>query len=187
MPAFKPPESRNAADDADVVAVLLAVLFLGITFVAVVVRRRSRPTRASPEDRHQPGRRRDSTARDRSLFYLFQTFTALILFLAANTSLQRLPAPRRDPRPTDGYMPRQFSFRGDRLAFTSGVLILSVVAIALLLALRRRDTHALIPLYSVGVFIAFTVGQSRDDPALAARAAAGLAVAARDQRVRAAR
>jgi len=92
------------------------------------------------------------------LFYLFQTFTALILFLAANTSYNAFPR-LAAILATDGYMPRQFSFRGDRLAFTSGVLILSVVAVGLLLGFNG-ETHALIPLYSVGVFIAFTVGQS---------------------------
>ena len=55
-------------------------------------------------------------------------------------------------------MPRQFGFRGDRLAFSSGIVMLAAVAIALCLAVRRRH-HALIPLYSVGVFIAFTLSQ----------------------------
>ena len=91
-------------------------------------------------------------------FYLFQTFTALILFLAANTSYNAFPR-LAAILALDGYMPRQFSFRGDRLAFTSGVVILSLVAISLLLAFGGQ-THALIPLYSVGVFVAFTVGQS---------------------------
>ncbi|MEP7158659.1 MAG: amino acid permease, partial [Chloroflexota bacterium] len=59
----------------------------------------------------------------------------------------------------DGYMPRQFSFRGDRLAFNSGIIVLSIVALVLLIAFGG-ETHALIPLYSVGVFVAFTIGQS---------------------------
>jgi hypothetical protein len=91
-------------------------------------------------------------------FYLFQTFTALILFLAANTSYNAFPR-LAAILARDGYMPRQFSFRGDRLAFTSGIVILSIVAVGLIVAFGG-ETHALIPLYSVGVFVAFTVGQS---------------------------
>ena len=91
-------------------------------------------------------------------FYLFQIFTALILFLAANTSYAAFPR-LGAILARDGYMPRQFSFRGDRLAFTSGILVLSAVAIALIVVFGG-DTHALIPLYSVGVFISFTISQS---------------------------
>ena len=91
-------------------------------------------------------------------FYLFQTFTALILFLAANTSYNAFPR-LAAILARDGYMPRQFSFRGDRLAFNSGIVVLSIVALVLLVAFGG-DTHALIPLYSVGVFVAFTIGQS---------------------------
>ena len=91
-------------------------------------------------------------------FYLFQAFTALILFLAANTSYDAFPR-LGAILARDGYMPRQFSFRGDRLAFTSGIVVLSAVAIALIV-IFRGDTHALIPLYSVGVFISFTISQA---------------------------
>src|SRR5207247_10006903 len=84
-------------------------------------------------------------------FYLFQAFTALILFLAANTSFNAFPR-LAAILATDGYMPRTFAFRGDRLAFTSGIVILSAVAIALLV-LFGGNTTALIPLCSVGVVI----------------------------------
>src|SRR6185437_4664491 len=92
------------------------------------------------------------------LFYLYQTFTALILFLAANTSFNAFPR-LAAILASDGYMPRQFSFRGDRLAFTSGIVILSVAA-SVLIVIFGGITTALIPLYAVGVFIAFTIGQS---------------------------
>jgi hypothetical protein len=91
-------------------------------------------------------------------FYLFQAFTALILFLAANTSFNAFPR-LAAILAIDGYMPRQMSFRGDRLAFTHGILIISVVEISLL-TLFGGNTTALIPLYSVGVFISFTISQS---------------------------
>jgi amino acid transporter len=157
VPAFKPPEPRNAATTLGVVAILLVILFLGITFVA-----HSFGILPTPEG--QPTRTVISQVAGEIYgegtlpFYLFQTFTALILFLAANTSYNAFPR-LGAILAQDGYMPRQFAFRGDRLAFTSGVLILTVAAVALLLAFNG-ETHALIPLYSVGVFMAFTVGQS---------------------------
>jgi amino acid transporter len=156
VPAFKPPESKNAATTLTAVAILLGVLFIGITFVAdsfgVV-----------PIDHPAPRTVISQVAAitfgDGSIgFYLFQTFTALILFLAANTSYNAFPR-LAAILARDGYMPRQFSFRGDRLAFTSGILILSVVAITLLVAFAGNTT-ALIPLYSVGVFVSFTISQA---------------------------
>jgi amino acid transporter len=155
VPAFKPPEPKNAATTLTAVAIILAILFIGITFVAdsfgVV-----------PVD--NPPRTVISQVAgiifgDGSIgFYLFQTFTALILFLAANTSYNAFPR-LGAILARDGYMPRQFNFRGDRLAFTSGILILSAAAITLLLLFGGRTT-ALVPLYSVGVFLAFTIGQT---------------------------
>jgi amino acid transporter len=155
VPAFKPPEPKNAATTLTAVAIILAILFIGITFVAdsfgVV-----------PVD--NPPRTVISQVAgiifgDGSIgFYLFQTFTALILFLAANTSYNAFPR-LGAILARDGYMPRQFNFRGDRLAFTSGILILSAAAITLLVAFGGRTT-ALVPLYSVGVFLAFTIGQA---------------------------
>ncbi|HEY8238469.1 MAG TPA: APC family permease [Candidatus Limnocylindrales bacterium] len=157
VPAFKPPESKNAATTLTAVAILLAILFLGITFVADSFGILPTPDGQVPKTVISQVAAVIYGA-DTIPFYLFQTFTALILFLAANTSYNAFPR-LAAILATDGYMPRQFSFRGDRLAFTSGVVILSVVAITLLLAFGGQ-THALIPLYSVGVFIAFTVGQS---------------------------
>jgi hypothetical protein len=157
VPAFKPPESKNAATTLTAVAILLAILFLGITFVADSFGILPTPDGQVPKTVISQVAAVIYGA-DTIPFYLFQTFTALILFLAANTSYNAFPR-LAAILATDGYMPRQFSFRGDRLAFTSGVVILSVVAISLLLAFGGQ-THALIPLYSVGVFIAFTVGQS---------------------------
>jgi amino acid transporter len=157
VPAFKPPEPRNAAATLGAVAILLAILFLGITFVAHSFG--ILPTPAGEAPKTVISQVAGVIYGEGTLpFYLFQTFTALILFLAANTSYNAFPR-LAAILAKDGYMPRQFSFRGDRLAFTSGVVILSFVAVGLLL-LFGGETHALIPLYSVGVFIAFTVGQS---------------------------
>jgi amino acid transporter len=155
VPAFKPPEARNAAATLSIVAVLLAVLFIGITFVAdafgiVAI--------DEPAPRTVISQVAATVFGDGSIgFYLFQTFTALILFLAANTSYNAFPR-LAAILARDGYMPRQFSFRGDRLAFTSGIVILSLAAITLLIVFQGNTT-ALIPLYSVGVFVSFTISQ----------------------------
>jgi amino acid transporter len=155
VPAFKPPEPRNAATTLTAVAILLAILFIGITIVAdgfgIV-----------PIDEPAPRTVISQVAGvifgEASIgFYLFQAFTALILFLAANTSYNAFPR-LAAILARDGYMPRQFSFRGDRLAFTSGIVILSIIA-ATLLVVFGGNTTALIPLYSVGVFVSFTISQ----------------------------
>jgi amino acid transporter len=156
VPAFKPPESRNAATTLTAMAILLGVLFLGITFLAdsfgiVPIDFPTTKTVISQVAARIYG--------DNSIFfYFFQAFTALILFLAANTSFNAFPR-LAAILARDGYMPRQMSFRGDRLAFTLGIVILSVVAIALL-TLFGGNTTALIPLYSVGVFVSFTISQT---------------------------
>jgi len=155
VPAFKPPEARNAATTLTAMAILLAVLFVGITFIAnrfgiVAIDTPTTKTVISQVAELAYGH-------GSIFFYLFQTFTALILFLAANTSFNAFPR-LAAILARDGYMPRQFSFRGDRLAFTSGIVILSVLAIALLVAFGGNTT-ALIPLYSIGVFISFTISQ----------------------------
>jgi amino acid transporter len=155
VPAFKPPEARNAANTLTIVAILLAVLFMGITFVAYSF---GIVPIDEPTTKTVISQVAALTFGDGSIgFYLFQTFTALILFLAANTSYNAFPR-LAAILARDGYMPRQFSFRGDRLAFTSGIVILSLVAV-LLLIFFEGNTSALIPLYSVGVFVSFTVSQ----------------------------
>jgi amino acid transporter len=155
VPAFKPPEPRNAATTLTVMAILLATLFVGITFVADAygVVPIDEPTQKTVISQVAAIAFGDGSGG----FYLFQLFTALILVLAANTSYNAFPR-LAAILARDGYMPRQFSFRGDRLAFTSGILILSLAAITLLVAFGGNTT-ALIPLYSVGVFVSFTISQ----------------------------
>jgi hypothetical protein len=132
------------------------VLFIGITFVAdsFGIVPRDFPTVRTVISQVAGTIYGDNTI----FFYLYQTFTALILFLAANTSFNAFPR-LAAILATDGFMPRQFSFRGDRLAFTSGIVILSIAASVLIVAFGGITT-ALIPLYAVGVFIAFTIGQT---------------------------
>ena len=154
VPAFQPPEAKNAANTMLAMAILLAVLFIGITFVSdaygIV------PT--VDGGRTVVALVSSTVFGDGSpLYYLFQAATALILFLAANTSFNAFPR-LAALLALDGYLPRQFAFRGDRLAFSYGIVILAAVA-AILLIYFGGDTHALIPLYSVGVFVCFTLSQ----------------------------
>src|SRR6185369_4064849 len=92
------------------------------------------------------------------LYYYIQGVSMLILVLAANTAFADFPRLAYFMA-RDGYLPRQFGNRGDRLVFSNGVVILAVVAIALVIVFQG-STHALIPLYAVGVFTSFTLSQA---------------------------
>lgn len=154
VPAFKPPEAKNAANTMTMMAVLLGVLFVGITFVGN--RFGIQPTtEAGPTAIAQVSSAVFGAGSP--LFVLFQVSTALILFLAVNTSFNAFPR-LAAILAEDGFMPRQFSFRGDRLAFSWGIVVLAGVA-GLLLVYFKGDVHLLIPLYSVGVFVCFTLSQ----------------------------
>ena len=179
VPAFKPPEAKNAATTLGVMAILLGVLFIGLTFLAVNFG-------ISPITFPQKETVISQIARtvygDGVPFYLFQAFTALLLFLAANTSFNAFPR-LLAILAGDGYLPRQFALRGDRLAFSYGIVVLATIA-AGLIVIFQGETHLLIPLYAVGVFIDFTISQTGHDPALAPRALPGLAPPLVDQRLR---
>ncbi|MDP2349779.1 MAG: APC family permease, partial [Chloroflexota bacterium] len=157
VPAFKPPEAKNAANTLVVMAVLLAILFIGITVIADAYQ-------IVPSEEGSGGPTvialvaQTVFGAGNPLYYLFQLATALILFLAANTSYNAFPR-LAALLAEDGYMPRQFAFRGDRLAFSWGIVLLSAVA-ALLLVYFGGVTTLLIPLYSVGVFVCFMLSQS---------------------------
>jgi amino acid transporter len=154
VPAFKPPESKNAATTLSAMAVLLGILFVGLTLVAVQYA--LVPT--VPGGASIVALAAEATyGKGSVLFVAFAVSTALILFLAANTSFNAFPR-LAAILAEDGYMPRQFSFRGDRLAYSWGIVLLAGVAFGLLWAFGG-DTHALIPLYSVGVFLCFTLSQ----------------------------
>jgi amino acid transporter len=154
VPAFKPPESKNAANTMTAMAILLGVLFIGLTVVAVAFGIRPTTEGGASVVALAAGA---VFGEDSVLFVTFAASTALILFLAANTSFNAFPR-LAAILAEDGYMPRQFSFRGDRLAYSWGIVLLAAVAF-LLLAYFKGDTHALIPLYSVGVFVCFTLSQ----------------------------
>jgi len=159
VPAFKPPESRNAATTLVVMAAVLAILFVGITFLATNFAVYPTVPELFGEVQHKTviAQVAETVFGDSLLFYLFQAFTALLLFLAANTSFAAFPR-LAAVLGEDGFFPRQFSLRGDRLAFSMGILLLGLIAASLVIIAGGR-THALIPLYAVGVFIDFTISQ----------------------------
>jgi amino acid transporter len=155
VPAFKPPEAKNAATTLAVMAALLATLFIGITFLAVNF---AILPIDFPEKKTVIAQVAQTVYGDGILFYLFQAFTALLLFLAANTSFNAFPR-LLAILAGDGHMPRQFALRGDRLAFSYGIIVLASLAAGLII-IFKGSTHLLIPLYAVGVFIDFTISQT---------------------------
>jgi len=153
VPAFRPPEARNASATLLAMAGLAVTLFLGITLLAQAyhVMPREEETVVSQLARGIFGGRGLA-------YYLVQGATMLILVLAANTAYSDFPR-LASIVARDKYLPRQFMNQGDRLAFSNGIVVLSVLAGVLMIAFGG-DTHALIPLYMIGVFVSFTLSQS---------------------------
>lgn len=150
--AFKSPNSKNAAITLAWMAAILAVFFLATSVLARHYAIMPTPTETVLS---QLGR---SVFGSGALYYVFQYATFAILVLAANTAFADFPR-LASILARDGYMPRQFMARGDRLAFSNGIIALAVVA-AVLIALFRGETSALIPLYAIGVFVCFTLSQA---------------------------
>jgi amino acid transporter len=150
--AFKPPEVRNARTVLAALGVIMVTLFVGTTALADIydIVPREEETVVSQLARLIFG--------GGPLYYYIQIVSMLILILAANTAFADFPR-LAFFMARDGYLPRQFGNRGDRLVFSNGVVILAVVAIVLVI-LFHGSTHALIPLYAVGVFTSFTLSQS---------------------------
>ena len=152
VPAFKPPESRNAAATLTIMAVLSIAMFVGITWLA-----QSYGLRPSNQETIISQLARGVLGGRGPAYYLVQAATMLILVLAANTAYADFPR-LSSILARDKYLPRQFMNQGDRLAFSNGILGLSALAV-LLIIVFAGDTHALIPLYMIGVFLSFTLSQ----------------------------
>lgn len=152
VPAFHSPESKNAAKTLTWMAAICVSLFLGITVLANAYGAvpSHGETVVSQVARHVFG--------SGALYYLVQASTAMILVLAANTSYADFPR-LASLIALDGYLPRYLANRGDRLVFSNGIFLLGALA-GLLVVLFGGATHALIPLYAVGVFLSFTLSQS---------------------------
>jgi amino acid transporter len=157
VPAFKPPEWQNARKTLTIMIVILALTFSGITFLAYQLG-------ASPMEAEQDGYQTvvSQIARavfgDNFIYLIIQLATTGILVLAANTAYSDFPRLSYFVA-RDGFMPRQFTFRGDRLAYSTGILTLGLFGSLVLIAFGGK-TEALIPLYAVGVFLSFTISQS---------------------------
>jgi amino acid transporter len=151
IPAFKPPESRNAAQTIVTMATVLAVMFLGLSYLIVTAGIIPQP----PES--VISLLGHAVFGDGPLYYLLQFSAVLILVLAANTAFADFPR-LASLLARDDYAPKQLAFRGERLAFSNGILVLGVLS-ALLIVVFGGSTEALLPLYAVAVFTAFTLSQ----------------------------
>ncbi len=154
VPAFKPPEARNAATTMLVMALVLGVIFVGLSFLAsaygIAPDPGERETLISQITRTVIG--------DGAGYVGFQVVTTLILLLAANTGFNGAPR-LAQILAADGYAPRQLAILGDRLAFSWGIVALATASAGLLFVMGGSVTD-LIPLYSIGIFLSFSISQS---------------------------
>ena len=152
VPAFRRPESHNAAITLVWMATILGTTFLGVSILAHHLHPYpSKEVTVFAQMSQQ-------VFGNNFVFWLFQLATAGILTLAANTAYADFPR-LSSIIARDGYLPRQLANRGDRLVFSNGVLVLAVLA-GTLITVFNGETNALIPLYAVGVFVAFTLSQA---------------------------
>ena len=151
----RPPEARNAGMVLILMGELFGAIFLGISFLASQIGIVPDPTEQETVISQLT---RTLVGAGTPFHYLIQLSTALLLVLAANTAFADFPR-LASILGKDRFLPRQFQFRGDRLAFSFGIMVLAVLAAALVVAFGGSVT-GLIPLYTVGVFMAFTLSQS---------------------------
>jgi amino acid transporter len=153
VPAFRPPQARHAATVLTWTGTILAALFCGVAALALQLR----PT-LSDDQTILSTMGRAVFGGDSSLYYVLQFFTAAILILSANTAFADFPR-LSAVIAADGFMPRQLAKRGDRLAFSNGIIALTIASIALLVAFDA-NVSALVPLFAVGLFTSFTLSQA---------------------------
>ena len=153
VPAFRPPESKHAATVLTWTGTILAVLFCGVAALAEQLR----PT-LSEDETILSIMGRAVFGDHNVLYYVLQFFTAAILILSANTAFADFPR-LSAVIARDGFMPRQLAHRGDRLAFSNGIIALALASAALLVAFSASVTQ-LVPLFAVGLFLSFTLSQA---------------------------
>lgn len=165
VPAFRPPKSKNAATTLGLLGAIGITMFMGITLLANITQ-----VRVTHDDKYligMPEGVEQKTVITQIANAVFSEYpimaglvgvvTALILILAANTAFNGFPV-LGSILARDGYLPRQLHTRGDRLAFSNGIIVLAALAMLLVYAFDAEVTR-LIPLYTVGVFVSFTVSQ----------------------------
>jgi amino acid transporter len=165
VPAFRKPKSRNAATTLALLGIIAVTMFAGVTVLALVSHVHAGPPQnlAGLPPGHTPRTVIAQVGRavfggSSPLFYVLQFVTALILVLAANTAFNGFPV-LASILSRDGYLPRQLHTRGDRLAFSNGILLLSGFAILLIVIFQASPTR-LIQLYIIGVFVSFVCSQT---------------------------
>ncbi len=152
VPVFKPPESKNAGRTLIAMAILMGALFvgsIGLTQAFAVV--------AGPDETILSALARRVLG-DGLPYFVVQISTLLILAVAANTSFAGFPRVAA-LLAAEGFLPRQLTGLGDRLVFANGIVVLSIIGGGLIV-LFNGDTHALIPLFAIGAFLAFTLSQT---------------------------
>jgi amino acid transporter len=156
VPAFRPPEWRNARTTLMWMGGLLGVMFLGLSFLAVKLH--TVPTETETLNSQVARAVFGSSGTGTAMYFLVQLGTMLILILAANTSFADFPR-LANFHAKDDFMPRPLTKRGHRLVFSNGIIGLAIASSALVV-LFQADVHRLIPLYAIGVFTSFTLSQS---------------------------
>jgi amino acid transporter len=151
VPVFKPNESKNAAITLTVMATLLGVFFVGVSFL-------SNHMGLVPGNQTIVSQVALAVFGQNAFYYIFQIATMAILVIAANTAYADFPR-LSSILARDNYMPHIFMNRGDRLAFSSGIIFLGTIS-ALLLVVFRGNVDSLIHLYAVGVFLAFSMSDT---------------------------
>ena len=151
--AFQPPESHNAAKTMVAMGAIAMSLFVGISFLATKMH--LVPLEHGESILSQMTRQITGGG---IIYYWVQIFTALILFLAANTGYQDFPR-LSSFLAKDGYLPRWMQNRGDRLVYSSGILVLAVIS-SLIVVVFQADEIAMLPLYALGVMLSFTLSQA---------------------------
>jgi len=152
VPSFKRPESHNAAITLGIMAAILGTLLVGITFLArsIHVQPLEEVTVLSQIGHVVYG--------GGTLYFALQIATMAILVVAAQTSFADFPR-LSSILARDGFLPRQFMNRGDRLVFSNGVIGLALISIVVIVVFGA-EVHSMIPLYAVGVFTSFTISQA---------------------------
>jgi amino acid transporter len=166
VPAFRKPKSKNAATTLALLGIIAVSMFAGVTALALTSHVHMCPSgpgcvglaRGQPERTVIAQVGRAVFGVTSPLFYLLQLATALILVLAANTAFNGFPV-LASILSRDGYLPRQLHTRGDRLAFSNGIVVLSGFAILLIVIFQASPTR-LIQLYIIGVFVSFVCSQT---------------------------
>ncbi|HEY3381365.1 MAG TPA: APC family permease [Vicinamibacterales bacterium] len=153
VPGFRPPETKHASQTLITMALLAVTLIVGLGVMTSMYH----VVPAAHETVLSQLARGIFSGRG-LLYYIVQGATMLILVLAANTAYAGFPR-LASIVARDRFLPRQFMNQGDRLAFSNGILVLTFFA-AVLLIIFHADTHRLIPLYMIGVFLSFTLSQT---------------------------